>query len=68
MFTVLYHANVTAIITPALFDHKKSKQVISTNLQLSFPHYPFFRHLALMVYVGSQKIIILFISQSTYDT
>ena len=31
-----------AILIPALFDHKKSEQVISTYLQLSFPHYPFF--------------------------
>ena len=30
------------ILLPALFDHKKIRAVISTNLKLSFPHYPFF--------------------------
>ena len=50
---------------PALFDNKKSEQVILTtgNLQLSFPHYPFLiasNHED----IGSQRRIILFISQS----
>ena len=54
------------ILIPALFDHKKLEQVISTNLQLSFLHYPSFRQLAMMV--SSQKKIILFIFQCTYQT
>ena len=34
---------------PALLDHKKSNQVISTNLQLHFPITHVSRHLAMMV-------------------
>ena len=58
-----------AILIPALSANKKTQQAVPTNLQLSFLHYKFLPapQLSCMI-VSSQKILILLVYQSTYET
>ena len=68
MFTLLYHASVTAYNNTALFDHTKAEQVISTIKHATFiPPLPIFSGTLPWWYIGSQKRINVFISQSTYE-